>query len=326
MPAAVETMAYAGNVPWHGLGNTVDPDTSPEDMLVAAGLDWHVLKQKMYSEVGEAKILVPDHFSLIRDRDQSVLGICGRDYIPTQNAKIMEFFQRWTKAGGMKLETAGSLYHGRWIWALAKLPTDFTLAGGDVVNGYLLLSSPHIWGKALQIRFTTIRVVCMNTLMMALGGRGSQGEFRMPHRMEFSSDVMRTAEEALGMAGDQMQVFSDSAKLLAKVKCDAQDYYKYLTQLFGSKKDLEETEGTVLTIADLKRNAYDVAAYGQNSPGRKLKSADGTWWGAVNDVTYWVDHKSGRDRDTALNAAWFGSKAKLKEQAFDLAVEYAKAA
>ena len=318
MVANVETMAYAGQVPWHGLGQQVDPSVDVDTMLVASGLDWKVLKKPMFHKMDDGELSgVPDFYALVRDKDNKSLGVCGKEYVPTQNKQALEFFRRWTEAGHMRLETAGALDGGRQMWALAKIEDTFSLFKEDKVDGYLLLSSPHIWGKSLVVKFTPIRVVCQNTLTMAMNSGGES--FRMPHRYEFGTEMMKTAEEALGIARDKLGIFKRQAEVMATAKCDAQAYYRFLMKLFSPADFKQLDKNDELTIADLNRNAYQVAAVLNNQPGARMKSSDGTWWGALNSLTYWVDHQSGRERDTALMAAWFGSKAKLKEQALELA-------
>lgn len=318
----LESMAYVGKVPWHGLGYPLENAVSPEEMLIAAQLDWQVKKEKMY--YGHANNLkqVEDYYALVRDSDDKSLGICGKDYIPTQNKSALAFFKKWTEAGHMELETAGSLDGGRQVWALAKLNESFSLCTEDKVEGYLLLSSPHIWGKSLIVKFTPTRVVCQNTLMMAMSEGGQK--FAMPHRMEFDGSVMRTAEEALGISVDKLKAFQATAELLAETKCSSQQYFHFLQKLFNPKDDAVDPEG-ILTIGDLSRNAYSVALALNSQPGAHMKSAEGTFWGALNSLTYWVDHQSGNARDTALTSAWFGAKARLKEQGLALAKTMAEA-
>ena len=184
MAHEVETMAYAGQVPWHGLGKQVDGDMSPEQMLKAAQIDWTVSKRPAYTvdkpncwnivdPTGEAGFLrCPDNYFLVRDSDNKILSPCGEGYVPFQNSEVMDFFKKFTEAGSMTMETAGSLKEGKDIWGLAKLKDEFALAGGDEVGGYLLLNNSHQVGKAMTVMFTPIRVVCNNTLTMALNAEG----------------------------------------------------------------------------------------------------------------------------------------------------------
>jgi phage/plasmid-like protein (TIGR03299 family) len=323
MAHKVETMAYANQVPWHGLGNAVNDDLTPMEMLKAASLDWSVSKRELHTVIGSIPLV--DHYGLVRSSDDKVLGICGKDYIPTQNEQAFEFFERFTKAGQMNMETAGSLDGGRHVWALAKLNRGFTLGGVDRVEGYLLLSSPHIWGKSLTAMFTEIRVVCNNTLTCALNSGGER--FRMPHTKAFTAEVQQSAATALGLSIDILRRHEDEARVMSSAPAESELVTQFFMELFAKKTHdelfaaganhgdwLNQSPRTVTRLREL----YHL------SPGSDLKTANGTWWGAFNSVTRFVDHEMGRDRDTSLTSAWFGPRAALKQKARTLAINNAK--
>jgi len=326
--AEVESMAYAGLVPWHGLGVPVNDDMSPEEILVAAGLDWTVETRPLTTEVNKESIPLTSHRALVRRRwieeldqeESDVLGICGPSYVPTQNQEAIEFYDRFCKAGSMKMETCGSLMDGRQVFALAKINESFVLPGDDRIESYLLMSHPHIWGKSLSIMYTPIRVVCMNTLMMAMSG--AIEKFRAPHIQVFDKDIQEKAIQTLNLAKMMSREFNEQAKFLAKRKCDDNDVVIYAAHLFDKSFD---DPISIETIApnELNRSAWQVRVNFSNSPGSEKRSAKGTWWGALNAVTYYVDHEAGRERDTALTSAWFGPRAAKKRQALELALEMA---
>ena len=340
----VETMAYAGNVPWHGLGKAVSSEMTPEEMLVEAGLNWTVSKRPSYTTnspdvmnllnpAGEANFLhVPDHFHLVRDSDNTILSSCGDKYEPFQNHEVMDFFKRFTDAGEMQMETAGSLRNGKDIWGLAKLSEKFavTLPGNDKVESYLLLNSPHVSGTALTIMLTPIRVVCNNTLTMALKDQTSK--FRVLHLQMFDEEIMRAAEEALGLSSKTMSSFKDAVTLLSKKKATNEAVGNFVAELFAPNILIERgkaaNENSLPPIEDeLKHTASRVHEAIYTSPGAELAAAKGTWWGALNGVTYVVDHESqARTEDNSLHSAWFGSGAAKKRKALSLAIDYAQAA
>ena len=228
MAHQIETMAWAGEKPWHRLGVEVDSNLTPWQMQEAAKLDWTVSKRPSYTldapEWGEdvGLIQAENTFHIVRDSDNQVLSHCGRDYIPIQNEQVFEFFKRFTEAGAMTMETAGSLKGGKEIWGLAKISEDFELIGGDEIKGYLLINQPHIVGKSMTIKLTPIRVVCNNTLTFALGQKGT-ASFRMPHVRAFNEDVMESAREALGLSNEVMSLFKNQAKFLAQKKAKHSD-------------------------------------------------------------------------------------------------------
>jgi phage/plasmid-like protein (TIGR03299 family) len=340
--ALVETMAYAGETPWHGLGVRVEDTLTPQEMLIAADLDWTVSKRHLFThakpnvEDSDELIGVEQYSVLVRDSDNKTFGPCGPRFIPSQNVEAFNFFKKFTDAGHMKMETAGSLKGGEHVWGLANVNKDFTLPGDDRVLSYLLVSISHKWGKSNEIRFTPIRVVCNNTLMMALG-QTSNGVFKMPHVRALDHQVFVAAEEALGLASDRMEEFKESAEFLTSKKFSRNSVVTYIADVFQPEllEAQEEIENAsdVRAIAtrqsmldEFKRIPALVHQAVEEQPGANLKSSKGTWWGAMNAVTFVVDHKWGRNRDAALHNAWFGARASLKQKAMNKAIEYAKAA
>lgn len=326
MAHMVEGMAYVGETPWHGLGNEVPEDLPIPEWMVEARLDWKIIKSKMWA-ASPISQPVDDYFALVRDTDKFILGICGKNYVPFQNEEVFGFFDKYTKAGKLRLNTAGSLDHGRIIWGLAKV-NEFAL-GNDRIDGYLLLTQPHIWGKAMTVMFTTVRVVCMNTLTAALAGPGQR--FSIPHIRAFDSELIQSIGEATGLADERMAEFKDKVTFLSTVKAERKEVLQYVAELFDPelKAVIEKSsaqERDIISHLQLKRTGGDVFQAIYNSPGSDMETAKGTWWGAFNGVTYTVDHKMGRGRDAAMNKAWFGRNAMIKRNALDLAVKYAKAA
>jgi phage/plasmid-like protein (TIGR03299 family) len=337
MVAAVETMAYAGEVPWHGLGVPVEDTMTPEEMLEAAKLNWTVSKRPAYTidsptwseDVG--LINAEGHHFIVRDTDNRVLSACGEDYVPFQNQDTFKFFKKFVSAGSMKMETAGSLKDGQDIWGLAKLESNFELPGGDKVEGYLLINSPHISGKALTFMFTPIRVVCCNTLSLALNSEGKQ--FRVLHLQAWDDDIMKAAEEALGISDEKMEEFRIQAEFLSSKRAKSIDVQNYIAELFQPNLLIErgkmEIANDVPLVDEFNRTAEQVHDAIALSPGADLKSAKGTWWGAINGVTYVMDHtkrESERVKGGALYSSWLGPNAATKRKALDLATEYARAA
>ena len=138
MAHAVETMAYAGELPWHGLGVKVADSLTPREMQEAAGLDWSVEKLPMVAKSGNEEIRIPSQQALVRSTDQKVLSVIGQNWEPVQNDEAFDFFVDFVKQGNMQMHTAGSLQDGKMVWALAKVDDDFELFNGDKIESYLL--------------------------------------------------------------------------------------------------------------------------------------------------------------------------------------------
>lgn len=320
MSHLVESIAYANETPWHNLGVQVEDTISTEDMLIKAGLNWTVDKEPMMTQ--QTKQPIPEQYALVRNTDQRVLGTCGRMYKPVQNKDILSFFHDFVTSGGMKMETAGSLDDGRHIFALASIQESFELAGGngkDKVDGYLLFSSPHFCGKSLNILFTPIRVVCNNTLTMALSSaNGGKGQFRMHHARDFNADE---AKLALGLAKGQLEEFRAEAQFLAERKVELEQLREYFSRIWPTSKALEASNDN---DNGMSRTAEAAMVIFNAQPGANLHPD--TWWNAFNTVTYIVDHISGRSDNNRLRKAWFGNGKQLKQNALRLATDYARAA
>ena len=303
-------MAYVGDVPWHGLGVKVEEGISPEEMMKVAGLDWSVKKVPMNYQVNGDNF-VANKQALVRVTDGKMLSIVGKDWNPVQNKTAFKFFDEFCKAGQMTMHTAGSLFDGQRVWALAKVASDFTVFGDDKVEGYLLFSNPHQFGQCVDVRFTPIRVVCNNTLTMSLNANATNFA-KVNHSKEFDPAAVK---EILGIASTTMEEYKEVAEFLGSKQISDDSFKKFLSKVFGESKK----EGKLLT-----RNAqlaYDVF---ETQPGAEF--APGSWWQALNSVTFVTDHQMGRSQESRLNNVWFGGARKAKINAVKEAVKFAEAA
>ena len=301
-------MAYVGETPWHGLGVKLEEGVSPEEMMQAAGLDWEVKKVDLhYGRFSDKK--VEGKQALIRSSDEKMLDIVGVDWNPVQNVEAFRFFDSFCKQGQMTMHTAGSLFDGKRVWALAKIASDFELFSGDKVEGFLLFSNPHKFGQAVDIRFTPVRVVCNNTLTLSLG-QAVQNAVKLNHRKEFEPEGVK---QVLGLASQHMDEYKETAQFLGSKSVSDEQFKRFLNEVFGeSKKDDKLTRSAQM--------AYDVL---DTQPGAEF--ARGSWWSALNAVTYVTDHQLGRAGDTRLNSIWYGATRTKKIEAVKKAVEYAEA-
>ncbi len=158
----IESIAYSGETPWHGLGKAVPADLSPAQMLEAADLDWTVEKIPTFAKI-DGKQIYTGKDALVRSSDNSILDVVSKDWNPLQNHDAFEFFNDFVISGDMAMHTAGSLRDGQIVWALAKVKESFELFGGDTVDSYLLFTLPHKFGQSIDVRFTPTRVVCNNS-------------------------------------------------------------------------------------------------------------------------------------------------------------------
>lgn len=304
------SMAYVGELPWHGLGVQVDPNISTTEMMKVAGVDWRVQEVESFVNFN-GKTINTGMKALVRETDGRVLTQVGKNWHPVQNQEAFDFFSEFVEAGQMKMHTAGSLKNGQIVWALAKVEDDFELFNGDKVESFMLFSNPHQYGKTLDVRFTPIRVVCNNTLTLSLN-QSSTNSVQLNHRKAFNAEEVK---QMLGIAHFKMGQYKEMAEFLGSKRTTEDTMKQYFGHLMGmSNKDPNELSRTA-------QRAMEVVI---EQPGAQF--AEGTWWSAFNAVTYMTDHELGRSNDTRLQSAWYGTNRKLKTQALEFAIEMAEAA
>ena len=318
MAHLVETMAYAGEVPWHGLGVPVSNDLTPVQMMEKAGVDWRVQEVEAFIEYNGNRKSTGQK-ALVRETDGKILTTVGENWNPVQNEDAFDFFAEYVNAGDMEMHTAGSLKDGQLVWALAKVKDSFEIFGGDRVDSYLLFSNPHIYGKSIDIRFTPIRVVCNNTLTFALDSKADR-QVKVGHRTLFDASVVK---EQLGIATNKMAKYQEIASFLGSKRFNQDTYIDYINEVFPRSSDKRIRKG-MDQIEMLSRNAkmaYDVL---ETQPGAEY--AEGSWWQAFNSITYITDHVQGRNQENRLANSWVGYNQTRKRDALQTAIKYAEAA
>jgi len=309
MAHLVETMAYAGEVPWHGLGTKVPADLSPDQFLEKAGLNWDVTKVPAFANIDGVNTNV-GWSALTRSSDNSILDIVSNEWNPVQNSEAFNFFDEYCRAGDMEMHTAGSLKNGQIVWALAKVKDSFELFKGDQVDSYLLFTNPHRFGQSIDVRFTPIRVVCNNTLTLSLSQK-SDNMVKVNHKKVFDAAEVK---KLLGIATDKLAKYKEMAAFLGSKRYTKETSEEYFKMIFPSLGKSQE----------LSRAAQKAQEVLERQPGAKF--AEGTWWQPFNAVTYLTDHMLGRSADTRLQSAWYGPNKGLKLKALEKAIEFAEAA
>ena len=292
MAHQVETMAYAGEVPWHGLGVSVSNDLTPVQMMEKAGVDWSVQECESFVDFNGERISTGQK-ALVRSTDGRVLTNVGKDWNPVQNEQAFEFFSEYVFAGDMEMHTAGSLKDGQMVWALAKVKDSFDLFGGDTVESYLLFSNPHQYGKSIDVRFTPIRVVCNNTLSLSLSMQAER-QVKVGHRVEFNPGEVK---EALGIASEKLATYREMAEYLGSKRFSMDKLIEYYNTVYPRTSD-KRVQDKKLSVETLSRNAKECLNVLETQPGAEF--AEGSWWQAYNSVTFVTDHVQGRNADNRL--------------------------
>lgn len=273
MPALIDTMAYAGERPWHGLGVQLADVLTGKEMVKVAGLDWTVRKKRIRYN-GK-----PTEFNFtVREDANAVLGVVGDQYRILQNRDAFSIVDDVLDDSDAKYETAGSLREGRQVWALARLPEDILVAGTDRIRPYFLVSNSHDGSRCLTIGFTPIRVVCWNTLTAAIGFGKTRMErtVYLVHKDKPIDEAVIRAKNVLGIAYRYFKTFEELANTLVEVKVTDAEFETFLKDLIGSEsKQAETSRDEIVALLDADTN----------------KQFKGTAWGAYNALTEWYDHR-----------------------------------
>lgn len=305
MTAAVQTMAYVGETPWHGLGQALPEAVGVDDMIKAAGIDWQVAQHPIFIEVDGVRKAVPNRVAVTREDTLDILSTSSTSWKPFQNRELMEFFREYVDLGAASLETAGALKDGKIIWALANINKGFTLNGRDEVKGYVLLSNSHEPGASIRVMTTMVRVVCQNTLTLAHGQGADM--YRQSHVKDFD---LSAAKSTLDFARESVELHKLEAEALRSLELSAFDTVRTLAKHFQPEMAADDLDVNILLANPEAQNRTmsDVIRSVVEAPGAMPENA----WGLLNGVTHWADHVAGKTSSTRMLNATFGRNAKIK--------------
>lgn len=310
MAHEIETMAYAGAVPWHKLGTNINPNSSIEEWQLAAGLNWevnkHSVKYNAYNNNFEEvdTYTFQDKFVLARNTDNKPYSIVSSRYKPVQPKEILEFFRDLVSDFGMSIETAGSLRDGQRIWALANTNDSHKVMNVDSVKGYLLLATSYDLTFSTLAQFTSIRVVCNNTLQQSF--KDSESRVTIPHFREFN---MNQVKEEMGIGRSQWESFTKTLDTLANIKLDVIKAKEVLNNVYKitNPEEVNPADKHISKIINL----FTGKGIGSDIAGR-------TAWGLVNATTEYIDkHTRAHTPGNRLDSAWFGNGFNIKQRVVD---------
>jgi phage/plasmid-like protein (TIGR03299 family) len=314
MSHELESMAFYGWSPWHGLGTPL----ADEDLYdwpgacAKAGLDWDVELVPLVTADTRAGVA---RRAVRRQSDSRILGTVGPRYAVLQNKDAFAWFQPFLDAREAQLHTAGSLRNGSRMWVLAKLNRDpLVVAPGDEVEKYLLLSHGHDGSLAVRVGFTPVRVVCQNTLAMAHGADASQ-LIRVKHTREVHENLA-DVRQVMDLADQQFEATAQQYRLLARKSVNQADLHRYVRRAL-KLEDGQEPGARTRAVLEA------VTALCESGRGNALPSVRGTWWAAYNGVSEWLAYQRGRSPDNRLNGLWFGDGVGLNRHALQTALAMA---
>src|ERR1041385_8429945 len=301
-------MFYVGSPPWHQLGVQLQNPATAQEAIQATGLDYKVKLKPVKTIVNRKHRIVPNTFATVRTDTSGVVGVVGSGYEPIQNKDAFSFFDALVGSDEAIYQTAGVLGKGERIWILAKLPSYIRIGKNDIVNKYLLLTNSHDGSAVVRAKLTPIRVVCSNTLSVALSG--NEQEVRIKHTPN-AVHRLREAHKLLGLSNHLYLQLDSIFNKMALKRITEKQLQQYVKTLIPSNPDAQhQTRNENIREAILE--LYE--------SGQGADMSRGTLWGAYNAATEYTDHvQSSRNPNKQLSSMWFGSGEKLKLRAFALA-------
>jgi len=351
MTHEIESMFSVIETPWHGLGNIILSAPTIEEAMQLSGASWTARLEKMYIDVvardiaGQIlpgvfnKMEVPDTFAVVRDDSNKVISTVGNRYEIYQNPVMWEFIKNFQLASGIVLETAGVLRQGKIVWVLAKKGS-IEAVNGDIVEEYFLFRNSFDGSSPITILFTNIRVVCANTLTMAI--KGASNMFHVRHTAS-ASDQLKEVEKALGIRHKYQEKVNEIIASLVKTAVTVAEIDNILENVIFPEKDKKAkvvqvvgAGNNVVSLADFKDKENTRAAtirtnriqavkeLVETGKGTDIAGVKGSLWGVYNALTEWSDWDKtvkttgGRDlSESKFESAFFGSGSQFKADALN---------
>lgn len=343
MAHQLEQMAYTGETPWHGLGNQLTQNQPIEVWAQQAGMNWRIesshVSYMAQNDRGQS-IIMPyeEQRVLYRSDTHAPLSVVSQRYQEVQPKQILEFYRDLTEQSGFELETAGVLKGGKKFWALARTGQSAALKGKDVSNAYILLATACDGTLATTAQFTSIRVVCNNTLAIVLKGQSSTGVVKVPHSTRFDAERVK---QQLGISVRAWDEHMYEMKQLSQRKVTQSEAAAYFDAVFNNTglSPIEQDEGIIQFYRNVASQANAVpkadnrtepngramskvmTMFNGHGRGAELSSAKDTAYGLLCAITEFTDHeRRAMSQDHRLDSAWFGAGAGLKQRGLEQAL------
>lgn len=306
MSHEVETMFSARKVPWHGLGTVTEDALTADDAIREAGLDWEVKLHSLYAQIGKNKKKIADRFAVVRQSDEAVFGTVGQRYVPFQNFEAFAFADHLVH-GGAKFETAGALKGGRVVFMTMKVPLEVAVAGDDAHDLYIVLRTSHDGTKAVGVYVTPIRVVCQNTMTMAVDS--ARQSWQMIHTRSMEGRVQE-ARETLRLTEAYAESFVEMGDLLVSTRVTDDQLIDLLEEALPARPKTSE-------------NIDEIIGLYRESDTNGFR---GNLWGGYNAVTEWLDHvRPAKTTEGSFISTMDGQVSNLRQSVATRFLDFARA-
>ncbi|OOQ56599.1 DUF932 domain-containing protein [Mucilaginibacter pedocola] len=322
---------------WHGLGQIVEDYPTSAEAIRFAGLDYTVEKRPLFSnalnneitdldpELATSKIGVPNFFATVRNDNDTVLGVVGKDYEVVQNVDAFQFFDAIVGGDGIKYETAGALGKGERIFITAKLPGHIKVGKADLIEQYLFLTTSHDGFGSITAAFTPIRIVCNNTLNAAM--RNHSNAIKIRHTAS-AGDRLKQAHTLMGISSETAQGLEELFDHWTKVRITDKQVKKLIQLAMAPNKEVVKNielglmDNLSTTYTNIVDNAF---AYAMGDPTQTMETTAGTLFGAYNAVTgYYQNVRNFKDGEAKFRSVMDGTAKQRAQVAFDLCLGFAQ--
>jgi phage/plasmid-like protein (TIGR03299 family) len=289
--------------PWHGLGQALDDGTSLDAWREAAGMDWRIKRGivRYNTDFDGSQLELPEQHVLFRSDTKAPLGVVSSRYQVVQPGEVIEFFRDIARAGGLELSAAGTIYGGKRFWATAKIGEASPASVADTIGGYILISTSADGSLATEVRRTTVRTVCKNTLAMAMAD--AKASVKVSHRSVFDP---ASVKEFMGLNTAAWDAFRHNVTRLANIELLEEEAASIAVDVFGGGEKARETAGFKKVMS----------LFNGAGMGAEMDGVFGTRWGMLNAFTEYADHhaRARTDENRFVSSQW-GTNADLKQRA-----------
>lgn len=326
-------IAYRGETPWHGYGDVIGENDSLEDIIKKAGLDHSIVAVPSQYVWNDEVRTVPNRVQLVRsDTGESLSEMSGNTYKIRQPSEIVEFFRNLCEGNELQMNVAGSLHGGRKIWAMAerlgheaeiKVGKTKKSGTGDIIKPYVLLVESYDGTHATTGRFTSVRVVCQNTLSLS-GMIDAKTQVKQKHSQDFDIKGMQIE---LAKFDEDFASYIDYLQEMATFKMSEQDVLRYFSKLYAPEVFLDPEDWQKSSVdmerptTNAKNNVISLLEHYEDNLGHALSSADGTLYGALQTVTFFQDHEARTKGNKRWESATIGAGNRKKNEALNLAMQ-----
>ena len=334
--------ASAREVAWHGLGQVLDGAMTSRECIREAQLNYEVGLSPMIADINKQfqdtegnrqnpyapdykKLLdIPNKYATYNKQTGVIYGTVGSKYTIVQNRDAFQFFDSIVGEGKAIYETAGALGQGETVFISAKLPDNIRIGNSDdVIDNYLLLTMSHDGTSAIKALFTPVRVVCANTLSIALGSASNKLSIRHTASAE---DKMKQASKLLNLTIKQQEVASEVFNSIAKIRLSDDKTLDLINKLFMTDEeysDINKGAKAIDVLSTRKSNIItDVAKYTFEDETQLLETTKGTAWGFYNGITgYFAYKKNFKSNEEKMKSNIFGNGQAVINKALSLVTQ-----